>query len=457
MKDTSSKSTVLFSNLTRRDVVKGIGAAGVGAAGTVAIGRRASAQSRGPLTVTIWTNDDPAQTAWYQKRAQLFNNAQPNIKVDPQRFPAGELGKKVSVGFATGTAPEGFLTFDFFMPVWLDKNLLAPLDVQRLGYVSTNAFTDDHPAAALSNLVKDGKVYGLPTWFHAFSNWINIRHFKEVGLDPDKDAPQTWEQFGQVAKRLTIKDRNRFVRQGAKFAMHSPVWTMIQFNPILLQCGGAWFDGGGKCTVNNEAGVRAMSIRASLVREYGAEDPADSVATNPLPMMDWLRERTSMFLVHPVHPNAIRTQNPRMFADGDYRAIRYPGLEPGKGYATTYGFVLTVNAQASQEKQEALHDFYKFFMAEPLEVWKETAPFAHIRRAGGWQQDAAVTAFPNATWLLQSREEGVALPRTLVFNELADAMHRAVQKIVLNNADIQASLNEAAAEVDRATAAYRRA
>jgi hypothetical protein len=65
-----------------------------------------------------------------------------------------------------------------------------------------------------------------------------------------------------------------------------------------------------------------------------------------------------------------------MFADGDYRAIRYPGLEPGKGYATTYGFVLTVNAQASQEKQEALHDFYKFFMAEPLEVWKETAPFA---------------------------------------------------------------------------------
>jgi ABC-type glycerol-3-phosphate transport system substrate-binding protein len=145
-----------------------------------------------------------------------------------------------------------------------------------------------------------------------------------------------------------------------------------------------------------------------------------------------------------------------MFADGDYRAIRYPGLEPGKGYATTYGFVLTVNAQAPKEKQEALHDFYKFFMAEPLEVWKETAPFAHVRRAGGWQQDPAVTAFPNARWLLQSREEGVALPRTLVFNELGDAMHRAVQKIVLNNADIQESLNEAAAEVDRATAAYRR-
>ncbi len=49
------------------------------------------------------------------------------------------------------------------------------------------------------------------------------------------------------------------------------------------------------------------------------------------------------------------------------------------------------------------------------------------------------------------------LPRTLVYNELADAMHRAVQKIMLSNADIKTALDEAAAEVDRATAAYRKA
>ncbi len=39
-----------------------------------------------------------------------------------------------------------------------------------------------------------------------------------------------------------------------------------------------------------------------------------------------------------------------------------------------------------------------------------------------------------------------------VFNELADSMHRAVQKIMLTNADIQKTLDDAAAEVDRATA-----
>ena len=52
-------------------------------------------------------------------------------------------------------------------------------------------------------------------------------------------------------------------------------------------------------------------------------------------------------------------------------------------------------------------------------------------------------------------DNGIILPRTLVFNELADVMHRAMQKIMLNNADIKTSLDAAAAEVDRATASYK--
>ena len=58
----------------------------------------------------------------------------PHVKVDFQWFAFGDLGKKLSVGFATGTAPDGFVSQDWFMPVWLDKGLLAPLDVKKLGY-----------------------------------------------------------------------------------------------------------------------------------------------------------------------------------------------------------------------------------------------------------------------------------------------------------------------------------
>lgn len=441
--------------VTRRDVVRGVGAAGLGAAAGLPLVKRASAQAGAPITLRFWSNDQPQQRGWLQKRFKIFTDANPNVKIDYQWFPFGELAKKLSVGFATGTAPEGFICYDWFMPTFLDKGLLAPMDVKRLGYPSLEAYRNDFSTPALMGAIQDGKVYGYPSWFYAFVNYINEKHFKEAGLDPDKDAPQTWEQFGEIAKRLTKRDGARFSRQGAKFAMHAAQWTMIQFNPILLQCGGKWFDDSGKCTVNSDASVNAMTIRASLVRQYGAEDPADSVATNPLPQNDFLKEKSSMFLSHPVPPAAFQSQNPEMAAARYYRPVQYPGTEAGKGFATAYGFNLVVNAQITKDKQEALHDVYKVVMGDLVECWKDTGPFT-VGRKSGWADNPAVQSFPHVNEFIKAKDQGVFLPRTVVYSELADAMHRAVQKIILNRADIKASLDEAAAEVDRATAAYKK-
>src|SRR5215813_15295449 len=124
-------------NLTRRTVIGGIGAVGLGAA----VAPRALAQTKKPVNLAFWTFDNPQQRPWVHKRIKLFIEQNPNVKVDFQWFPFGDLGKKLSVGFATGTAPDGFVSQDWFMPVWLDKGLLAPLDVQRLGYASLDAFT----------------------------------------------------------------------------------------------------------------------------------------------------------------------------------------------------------------------------------------------------------------------------------------------------------------------------
>ena len=63
---------------------------------------------------------------------------------------------------------------------------------------------------------------------------------------------------------------------------------------------------------------------------------------------------------------------------------------------------------------------------------------------------------PNIQAIIAAKDTGVFLPRTPVWNELADAMHRAVQKVVLDNADIKGALDEAAAEVDRATAEFKK-
>ena len=353
----SDRAIAKGASITRRQALKsGIG----GVAASTIFSPYVFAQ-KAPVNLSFWTWEGPQQRPYQEKRIKMFTDANPNVKVDVQVYTFQDLSKKVAVGFATGTAPDGFVSQDWFMPLWLEKNLLAPMDVQRLGYANYKAFTDDYAPAFVDGATKDGKVYATPLWFYGFCNYINTKHFKEVGLDPDKDWPQTWTQLGETAKKLTIKDGNKFTRQGFKWATHSAQWTVIQFNPILIQCGGQWFDANGKCTINSPAGVKAMTIRASLARDYGADDPADSIATPPLPMLDWLKERTSMFLVHGVPPMAIKSQNEKMLAEG-YFAVSYPGVEAGKGYSSCYGFNLVINARASKEKQEVLHDLYKFMM-----------------------------------------------------------------------------------------------
>ena len=122
---TSRKAKPAVDKRTRRRVLRGLGAAGAGAV-VGAASRWSFAQGKAPINLSFWTFDNPQQRPWLAKRIKLYTDKNPNVKVDFQWFPFGDLGKKLSVGFATGTAPEGFVSQDWFMPTWLDKGLIAP-------------------------------------------------------------------------------------------------------------------------------------------------------------------------------------------------------------------------------------------------------------------------------------------------------------------------------------------
>jgi len=95
-------------------------------------------------------------------------------------------------------------------------------------------------------------------------------------------------------------------------------------------------------------------------------------------------------------------------------------------------------------------------MMSEVDAWKDAAPFTFAKKTG-WADNPEVQKFPYVNEIIKAKNEGVFLPRSLVFNELADSMHRAVQNIMLSKGDIKKTLDEAAAEVDRATAAYKKA
>ena len=148
---------------TRRDVVRGIGVVGLGAAASASLAQRAFAQTKKPVNISFWTFDNPQQRPWIQKRVKLFTEQNPNVKVDFQWFSFPDLGKKLSVGFATGTSPDGFVSQDWFMPTWFSKDLLAPLDVQQLGYSSMETFKNDFAPAFVAGASSAPGASSSPT------------------------------------------------------------------------------------------------------------------------------------------------------------------------------------------------------------------------------------------------------------------------------------------------------
>src|SRR5262245_52738512 len=142
-----SKTKLTDRKVSRRTFVQGIGGAGLGSTVGAPFAGRAFGQAKTPVKLSFWTFENPQQRPWIHKRVKAYMEQNPHVTIDFQWFTFGDLGKKISVGFATGTAPDGFVSQDWFMPTWLDKGLLAPLDVQRLGYSSFDNFTDDFAPA----------------------------------------------------------------------------------------------------------------------------------------------------------------------------------------------------------------------------------------------------------------------------------------------------------------------
>ena len=65
-----------------------------------------------------------------------------------------------------------------------------------------------------------------------------------------------------------------------------------------------------------------------------------------------------------------------------YKAVLMPGVTADKRYSSCYGFNLVVNAHASKDKQEVLHDLYRFMMSDLVDCWQATAPFTLARKSG---------------------------------------------------------------------------
>jgi multiple sugar transport system substrate-binding protein len=395
-----------------------------------------------------WEHSNPPHNNYSKELVANWNAKHPDTSVQYEFFAMTPYFKKLTAALSTRSAADMFTIIDTLMPSYTTKNALAPIHPEWLGYKNLDDMKAHYLPGALDGYIYQGKLYAVPVVASVFSLYINAKQFREAGLDPEKDYPRTWEDIGRVGKKLVKMDGNRMEREAFDFAMHSSTWTMWYFNALIRQYGGEVLDASGKkCTANSNAGVNAMKVRAMFVRDYKISDPTVSVGTNALPADDLPKGRVSMFITH---AGSVAQFGPEVMKD--MKVVPFPQVNPQKPVVPVYGFAIAVNPQIPEAKQKLVHSILKHITKDPKGWYEKTSypyPAKNFLDLPGIDE-ARKTRYLDV--FMKDITNGRFVERSPQILEINEAVHRAMERVVLGGEDPKKSLDQACTEIDVALA-----
>lgn len=164
----------------------------------------------GPASLNVWG-------IWERKEVmdvliQRYNEVYPDVTINYEdRSVLKPIVEYKEISFTRATDPSGPDVMRVHIS-WL-PTLVPSLEPMPDDIMDADTFRSTFYPVAADNLVVDGKIYGMPTFYDGLVLVYNKDHFEEIG---QTEAPTAWEEFRRLALELTVKgEGNRIVRAGA--------------------------------------------------------------------------------------------------------------------------------------------------------------------------------------------------------------------------------------------------
>jgi multiple sugar transport system substrate-binding protein len=162
-------------------------------------------QAQDPVTLryALW---DTNQLPEYQKCADRFTEANPNIEIKIEQLGWSDYWTAITTGFISGETPDVFTNHLAKYPEFVELGQLV--DIQPL--VERDGVATDIYYPGLADLwTRDGARYGLPKDWDTVAVVYNVEMLEAAGIDPAIMDTWTWNpqdggEFEQVIAQLTI-------------------------------------------------------------------------------------------------------------------------------------------------------------------------------------------------------------------------------------------------------------
>ena len=398
--------------------------------------------------LSLWHIWDPnaAQGKIYQEYVKEFEAANPGVKVEMVVTPHKNYFQRLSAAIASGEGPDVFaLTYRRLLD-FEANGVISPIDgaaAGAMGHASVDALRKAWAPGSLESYQVGDKLYGVPLQFNIYAWIINAKHFREVGLDPVKDAPKTWDDAHAVASKLVKKDdKGRITRQAISFPfVASAAWYLLEFEPVLRELGGSILNAGQtESLVNSEAAIKTMeTIRKRF--ELGVSDK-DIAAS-----LDYYREGfpTGKFSMTIGGNWGIPrwVKNFKGVEESDFLAIPTPTFTGRKTATSTTGWAWVVFDKSNNKK--GAWKLADFLTSQPARHLKQTGDI--IPRAG-WSESEAAKSIPQAAFWEDMLQYSQPLAKIKSYSEVSEILKKAMEEILLSGKDIKATLDRAKADID---------
>lgn len=387
------------------------------------LGATAFAQ-KSDVTV-FWAEYDGVTPEYVKSLQDAFNQANPDINLKIASIPWDSLETKLTTALGGGEAPDLSVIGTRWILNYLDMDVIEPIEQHLSKELLANI-----PESIMEGKIK-GTLYGLP-----MAIGPRIMFYRP---DLMEKAPETYEEMLAIAKKINSEKVYGVGLVGKK---HS---ELTDFAYYFYGAGGEFFevkeDGSfGKCTVNSEAGIQALTFMNALGNTEKVAQPSFLADTRHETQELFLSGKLGMVQIGGFTASLLEQRK----VDFKWAPALIPHFE-GKPRASLFITDSIVMFKSSKNKAAAAK-FLEFFYGDEWRLqFDSLTGFPPVTKSLATNPQFQKPAYQV---MVQSMEGAKPWPLIAEWPECQDKIWDAVATVFLGEKDPKAALDEAAAQID---------
>lgn len=327
-------------------------AAAVALGGATALAGLPATASGESVTITFLTHWPPETVALLEDAAARFTEANPDVTVEIQAVPFGDLLTTARAQAGGSDAPTITGIYDLWLPELVRDEIVAAAPPEVADDVTAN-----WPAGVVTAASQGDAVYGVPNEIDLYALNYNTRLFEEAGID---GPPETWDELVTAAEALTVRDGDRITQQGIGFINSWAAGTVHPFASLLASNGGTLVGEDGLPALDSPEALETFELYENLFAGVNVSDAtmgtADANTTGPF-LDNFVAGNTAMIIMANWWESTLATgMGEEGFADIATAPIPVgpSGTAPS---SISYSWMTVVSASADDAEQAAAWEF----------------------------------------------------------------------------------------------------